>query len=151
MQDEREAFAPFMYIQHTSIPLTAKHGSNSPKFVKWNSKSRLSCENSSSLSMYVVIQRQIAQERQTIMRTKSIFGCYTLRCFDGTVFFMNNMWWYHSSKNQHITCEGRLKTFPQNELNITFYLVFFQYSNDKRCKVIFQNYELNIIIGETRK
>ena len=72
MQDEREAFAPFMYIQHPSIPLTTKHGSNSPKFVKWNSKSRLSCENSSSLSMYVVIQRQIAQERQTIMRTKSI-------------------------------------------------------------------------------
>ena len=39
MQDEREAFAPFMYIQHTSIPLTAKHGSNSPKFVKLNWKS----------------------------------------------------------------------------------------------------------------
>ena len=96
--------------------------------------------------VYVVIQRQIAQERQTIMRTKSIFGCYTLRCFDATVFFMNNMWWYHSSKNQHITCEGRLKTFPQNELNITFYLVFFQYSND-----IFQNYKLNIIIRETCK
>ena len=34
MQDEREKFAPFMYIQHPSIPLTTKHGSNSPKFVK---------------------------------------------------------------------------------------------------------------------
>ena len=39
MQDEREKFAPFMYIQHPSIPLTTKHGSNSPKFVKQNSKS----------------------------------------------------------------------------------------------------------------
>lgn len=82
------------------------------------------------INVYVVIQLQIAQKRQTIMRTKSIFGCYTLRCFDAIVFFMNNMWWYHSSKNQHITCDDRLKTFPQNELNITFYLVFFQYSND---------------------